>query len=278
MIRLITIDNPRLGQAFIDYMALKHIEIVMSPDLEAMFCLWLVKDENLHEAEIELKQFLAHPEDPKYRAASWQTDGKQKPLFRYRSPSVLQLFYAKAGYMTLGVCLLCIVVFVLQVFGLQQTMFNLLHFPTSQTGAWQIWRWVTPAFLHFSILHIIFNLLWWWYLGGDLEKRLGAWKLANLLVLSSAGSGIVQYWSDGPGFGGLSGVVYALVGFIWMIGWKRPELGLSIQKPLLGFMLIWLVIAFVQPFMPIANSAHVAGLLIGMGLGLYEAKRAPANA
>ncbi|MDW6091268.1 rhomboid family intramembrane serine protease GlpG [Vibrio rhizosphaerae] len=277
MMRLITIDNPRLGQAFIDYMALKHIEIKMMPEAEATFCLWLIKDEHLQQTEIELKQFLAHPEDPKYRAASWETDGRQKTSFRYSSPSVLQLFYAKAGYMTLGVMLLCIVVFVLQMFGLQQTMFNLLHFPASQSEGWQIWRWVTPAFLHFSVLHIIFNLLWWWYLGGDLEKRLGALKLANLLILSSAGSGIVQYWSDGPGFGGLSGVVYALVGFIWMIGWKRPELGLSIQKPLLGFMLVWLVIAFVQPFMPIANSAHVAGLLIGMGLGLYESKRAPAN-
>ncbi|SJN59958.1 Rhomboid protease GlpG [Vibrio ruber DSM 16370] len=277
MIRLITIDNPRVGQAFIDYMALKHIEIMMMPEAEATFCLWLIKDEHLHEAETELKQFLAHPEDPKYRAASWETDGRQKTTFRYNSPSVLQLFYAKAGYMTLGVMLLCITVFVLQMFGLQQTMFNLLHFPTSQNQAWEIWRWVSPAFLHFSVLHIIFNLLWWWYLGGDLEKRLGALKLTNLLVLSSAGSGIVQYWSDGPGFGGLSGVVYALVGFIWIFGWKRPELGLSIQKPLLGFMLIWLVIAFVQPFMPIANSAHVAGLLIGMGLGLYESKRVPAN-
>ncbi|MDW6002604.1 rhomboid family intramembrane serine protease GlpG [Vibrio mangrovi] len=273
MIRLITIDNPRLGQAFIDYMALKRIEIAMMPEAEGQFCLWLLKDDDLYETEAELKLFLQNPGDTKYSAASWATDSRHKPSFHYRSPGVLQLLQAKAGHMTLGVMGLCVVIFILQSLGLQQTIFDLFHFPASQSQTWEIWRWVTPAFLHFSILHIIFNLLWWWFLGGDIEKRLGAWKLATLLVLSSAGSGIVQYWVDGPGFGGLSGVVYALVGFLWIVGWKKPELELSIQKPLLGFMLVWLVIGFIQPFMPIANSAHVAGLLIGAGLGFYESRR-----
>ena len=34
----------------------------------------------------------------------------------------------------------------------------------------QIWRIITPIFLHFSILHIFFNMYWLYELGGQIEK------------------------------------------------------------------------------------------------------------
>jgi GlpG protein len=274
MIRLVILDNPRLAQAFIDYMASRDIEVRMMSEGGGQFSLWLTHDENQVEAEAELQQFLHNPTDKKYFAASWtMAETRHSVFYAPSSPGLINIIRAKAGHFTLGIMFVSVFLFLLQILVAQQTIFNWLHFPASQAQEWQIWRWFSHALLHFSVLHIVFNLLWWWYFGGDIEKRLGSLKLAVLFLVAAAGSGMMQYWLEGAYFGGLSGVVYALVGFVWIIGWKRPQLGLSIHKPLLGFMLIWLVLGFVQPFIPIANGAHLAGLVIGLLLGCNEIYR-----
>ncbi len=262
-----------MAQAFIDYMASRHIEIKMMPEGSGQFALWLMEDEHQLEVESEIKQFLANPNDGKYQAASWDMAESRKPQFQYKSPSMMAMLKAKAGPLTLSVMVICVVIFALQQLGMTNAVFAALHFPAESGQQWQLWRWVSHALLHFSVLHIVFNLLWWWQFGGDIEKRLGSFKLLQLFLVSSAFSGAGQYWVEGANFGGLSGVVYALVGYLWMLGWRAPALGLGIQKPLVAFMLVWLALGFVQPFMAIANSAHLAGLVVGVLLGLNDANR-----
>ena len=273
MVRLISLNNPRMAQAFIDYMASRKIDVQMMPEGEGQFALWLVGTEHQVEAEAELKQFLANPNADKYQAASWLVAETRQNHFKYSSPSMLAMIKAKAGPITLSVMVICLVIFSLQQLGFGQGVFNALHFPAVSTQQWQLWRWVSHALLHFSIMHIAFNLLWWWQLGGDIEQRLGSAKLLQLFVISAALSGAGQYWIEGANFGGLSGVVYALVGYLWMLGYKAPQLGLNLPKPVIGFMLVWLVLGFVQPFMAIANTAHLAGLITGVILGLLDASR-----
>ncbi|WP_099609439.1 rhomboid family intramembrane serine protease GlpG [Vibrio coralliilyticus] len=274
MIRLISISNPRMAQAFIDYMASRHIDIKMMPEGSGQFALWLADSQHQIEAEAELQHFLDNPSDAKYQAASWDMAESRTSQFSYQSPSMLAMVKAKAGPVTLAVMLVCIVIFALQQFGAGQAVFSALHFPALAGQEWQLWRWVSHAVLHFSVMHIAFNLLWWWQLGGDIEQRLGAKKLLQLFVVSAALSGAGQYWVEGANFGGLSGVVYALVGYLWMLGYKAPQLGLNMPKPIIGFMLVWLVLGFVQPFMAIANTAHLVGLISGVVFGLADASRA----
>ncbi|MBU2897535.1 rhomboid family intramembrane serine protease GlpG [Vibrio hepatarius] len=273
MIRLTTLSSPRMGQAFIDYMASRQINVQMMPEGNDYFALWLVDSQHQVEAESELQRFLSNPNDSRYQSASWDMVESRTNRFQYQSPSMLSMVTAKAGPITLFVMALCAVIFVLQQFGAGQMIFSVLHFPALAGQEWQLWRWISHALLHFSIVHIAFNLLWWWQLGGDIEQRLGSIKLAQLFFVSAALSGAGQYWVEGANFGGLSGVVYALVGYLWILGLKAPHLGLSIPRPVVGFMLVWLVIGFVQPFMAIANSAHLAGLVSGVLFGLLDAQR-----
>lgn len=274
MIRLISLNQPRMAQAFIDYMASRQIDIKLMPEGEGQFALWLVDAQHQIEAEAELKMFLSQPNEAKYQAASWDMAESRTNHFRYNSPSMMGMIKAKAGPFTLAIMALCSVIFTLQQFGAGQSVFDALHFPAFAGQEWQLWRWVSHALLHFSIMHIAFNLLWWWQLGGDIEQRVGSGKLVQLFVFSAAVSGIGQFWVEGANFGGLSGVVYALVGYIWVIGCRRPEKGLMMPKPLIGFMLVWLVLGFVQPFMAIANTAHLVGLLAGVTLGLFDSRKA----
>lgn len=272
MIQIAVLDNPRLAQAFIDYLATRQIEITMTQDENNHFVLWLKDPTHQVEVNHEFSQFIANPNDEKYAAASWET-GSTSQAFKYQSPNMLALIKAKAGVVTLGIMLICIVIYLLQSLGFGREIFTSLHFPAYMDQKWQLWRWVTHALLHFSITHIAFNLMWWWQIGGDIEKRLGSGKLSLIFLLSAAVSGAVQYYVGGANFGGLSGVVYALLGYAWILGLKAPQFGLQVPKTIVIFMLGWLALGFVQPLMAIANFAHLAGLVVGCALGLLDAWR-----
>jgi GlpG protein len=133
----------------------------------------------------------------------------------------------------------------------------------------QYWRLLTPVFLHFGWLHIAFNSLWLWELGGKVEARMGSWMLALLVVVVGVGSNTTQFLYTGPAlFGGMSGVVYGLLGYCWVLGRLEPRLELVIPQAIVLFMLIWLVFGMVMPtqqlgFGSIANGAHLGGLVLG---------------
>ena len=137
----------------------------------------------------------------------------------------------------------------------------------------QYWRLITPIFLHFGWLHIAFNSLWVWEVGVLIERRLGSFTLLALALVSAAGSNAAQHIYSGPSlFGGMSGVVYALLGFCATYHWLHPARGLVIQRGILLFMLVWLVFCMVVPTrwlgFGFANAAHLGGLLIGLLAGV----------
>ncbi|MDB1122684.1 rhomboid family intramembrane serine protease GlpG [Vibrio algarum] len=272
MIKLITINNPRTAQAFIDYMASRKIELDMMPEGGGQFAIWLKNDADKLEAESELSHFLAAPNDGKYQAASWDLADSRTRKFKYHTPSILGMVKAKAGPLTLLIMSVSIGLFILFQIGFGDSVFSVTHFPAQEGQQWQIWRWVSHALIHFSVAHIAFNLLWWWQLGGDIEKRLGSVKLLQIFIFSSALSGAGQYWVEGANFGGLSGVVYALMGYSWLLGVISPQKGVSLPKPIVIFMLIWLVLGFIQPYMAIANTAHLVGLGAGLLLALIDSQ------
>jgi len=137
----------------------------------------------------------------------------------------------------------------------------------------EYWRLVTPVFLHFGLLHCVFNMLWTWELGRRLEAARGSVSFLALLLLAGGGGNIAQFLADrGAIFGGMSGVIYGLLGYLW--AWSRltGDPRTSLPRGLLGFMLGWLLICMsglveALGFGAIANAAHAVGLLVGLALG-----------
>ena len=130
----------------------------------------------------------------------------------------------------------------------------------------QAWRLFTPMFLHWNILHLLFNMFWLRDLGGMIEVQRGTWRLALIVVLCSIFPFILQNAVSGPGFGGMSGVVYGLFGYVWIKGRYEPHLGLGISQQGAMIMMVWLVICMTGLVGPVANTAHVAGLVIGAAM------------
>jgi GlpG protein len=141
----------------------------------------------------------------------------------------------------------------------------------------EYWRLFTPVLLHFGVLHLAFNMLWFWDLGRRIERVRGSATLLALLAITGVGGNIAQYVIDGSVmFGGMSGVIYGLLGYAWM--WNRfsGAPGLALPRGVLAALLVWLVVCmsgFVEAigFGAIANAAHGAGLVLGMLLGLGSA-------
>jgi GlpG protein len=128
----------------------------------------------------------------------------------------------------------------------------------------QVWRLVTPIFLHFGILHLVFNMFWLRDLGGMIELRRGTWRLALIVLAAAVIPNLAQYFWAGPFFGGMSGVVYALFGYVWIKGRYEPHLGLGVSQETAFIMLAWLVLCMTGWVGDIANAAHVAGLVVGV--------------
>ena len=140
-----------------------------------------------------------------------------------------------------------------------------------------IWRLVTPIFIHFGIFHIVFNALWLWDLGRRIEQLHGARAYLSGVILMAALSNTVQYlWGGDAHFGGMSGVIYGFVGYIWMRQRFSPHPLLNIPQGIIIFMLVWLLLGMsgiIDFFMSgggIANGAHLGGLVAGMLLGLLD--------
>jgi GlpG protein len=143
---------------------------------------------------------------------------------------------------------------------------------TLASGQW--WRLVTPMLIHFGILHLAMNGMWYWELGRRIEARQGSINLLGLTLLFSLASNFAQYTYGGPGlFGGLSGVLYGLLGHCWIYQLLSPNPAYRLPRGVLVMMLVWLVLCLsglvsMIGFGEIANAAHVGGLAIGCLTGL----------
>lgn len=260
--------NPRVAQAFVDYMATQGVILTIQQHTQTD--IWLADESQVSRVQDELQRFLENPADPRYLAASWQSGNTQSGL-RYQRYPFLATLKSNAGPFTWTITVACIAVFILMSIVGDQAVMIWLAWPYDAELQFEAWRYFTHIFMHFSLMHILFNLLWWWYLGGMVEKRLGSGKLVVITVISALLSGFMQHKFGGPWFGGLSGVVYALMGYAWLHGERDPQSGIFLQRGLILFSLIWLVAGWFNVFgMSIANGAHLAGLVVGLAMAFAD--------
>ncbi|WP_372611176.1 rhomboid family intramembrane serine protease [Halomonas sp.] len=143
----------------------------------------------------------------------------------------------------------------------------------------QVWRLLSPAFLHFGWMHLIFNMLWLWYFGRQVEVIHGRTRMLMLLLTAGIGANLAQYATGTVLFGGMSGVDFALLGYVWLMSRRAPRSGFFVPQMLVVFMLGWMVftmtnLAGAVGFGNVANEAHVGGLVVGLLLGWYYSARA----
>ncbi len=136
-----------------------------------------------------------------------------------------------------------------------------------EVAAGQYWRLVSPVIIHFGIFHLGLNMLWLWQLGALVEYRRGPLLLATLVLASGLVSNLAEFHASGPLFGGMSGVIFALLGYLWVQGRFNPRFGIRLNRGLVVTVMIWFAVCWSGLLelagIHIANYAHTAGLLSG---------------
>ena len=128
---------------------------------------------------------------------------------------------------------------------------------------------VAPMFLHFGELHLVFNMIWMWYFGKQLEEVLPAWFFISLVALISFISNTVQYLTiEYNNFGGMSGVIYGLAGYSWILTVFQSQRFKIINHNLFIFFVCSLVLMELFASSWIATAAHLGGLLSGLVFGI----------
>ena len=162
MKQLVVLSDARLAHSLADYLSHRGLQCELTQS-EMGITLWLADESRIGEAEPEIKRFLQDPYHPRYAEASWQSGAPNSRIdYSAGHHSLTAHFLMQAGPVTLMVMALCVGLYGLQFIGLNLYQVLSFHPDLSQLNGWQIWRFVTPAFLHFSPLHLIFNLMWWW--------------------------------------------------------------------------------------------------------------------
>ena len=284
----------KAARTFADYLYVQKIESHLEFEKADGWGIWINDEDKLEEAAQLLPAFRANPADPKYRAEAKSAaelraeaekdEAKWRKKLSDRRHLLQPLRDYGFGPLTLGLMAISIVVFFLSKFGndprpvigLFITEFN-AHGPLGrvlpEVMHGQVWRLVTPIFVHFDPLHILFNMLWLRDLGSMIEGRQSSWQLALLVGVIAAGSNLGQFLIAGPVFGGMSGVVYGLLGYIWMRGKFDPGSGLYVHPSTVTMMIIWFFACFTPLIPHVANGAHAVGLVMGIAWGYLSSLR-----
>lgn len=238
--------------------------------------LWLESPEHAEPVLEALDRFLAEPDirqaveqqnrSPVFVAGRWQPSPRHAPL-------------------VLGMIILAVLMAWLTSLGSNQFTANLLIVDpraydwgsmaarldalSATLASGQVWRLFTPDFLHFSWTHIIFNSVMLWFLGSQIEWFDGRGRLVLLFIITSLVSNGLQYVVSGPFFGGLSGVVYGILGYCWLSQRTLPRF--QFPPALATFAVVWMVIGFTPlPEMlglgRMANEAHLGGFIAGLAM------------
>jgi GlpG protein len=138
----------------------------------------------------------------------------------------------------------------------------------------EVWRLVSPIFMHSDPLHLLLNMGALAYFATMVEYRRGSLFLLLLVLVSAVVSNLGEYLYQVHSFGhcnlfrGMSGVICALFGYIWMKGLQEPEAGLILSPSTVQFTLVFLVACIMDIIPNVANAAHLTGLGFGVVCGL----------
>jgi GlpG protein len=279
MRRLVSFEDPQLARALSAVLFAANIETDVRDGEGTESSVWVLTERDLPRAEAILRAFVA--EEPRPAAhtggpARAQSAGSAAKTFMQR---------ARESPISYGLLAISVVVAIVTQLGDRRDLVSLLTiasfersdgmlrwYPYRDLLRGELWRLITPIFIHFSTPHLVFNALGVMDLGGATERFQGRRHYSVLVLWSAAVSNILQLvLGKSPTFGGMSGVIYAYIGYLWVRGRVDPSSGIHLPTSWVAFWLGWMVLGFSglldNVVGAMANYAHLGGLLAGATYG-----------
>jgi len=291
------LDSEHLARTFSDILLVKGIENEVDDGRDGTWLVWVHSEDEIDAAGTLLARFAANPDDPEFTGAARQArkiaGQERKKAARSRTRHVdLRTTWGRPalnrpGILTMALIGASVAVSVLTRLGTDGEILRYLSMTGYEAAGgfirWkkglpeimegQVWRLFTPMFIHYGIMHILFNMLWLKDLGGVIEAREGTLRLGLLVFVIAAISNAGQYLATGPSFGGMSGVVFGLLGYIWIRGRFDPRSGYHLERWIVVMMTVWFFLGLTGMIGNIANAAHGVGFGLGIAWGFLSSLR-----
>jgi GlpG protein len=289
-----TIGSESQARRFGDYLLTLGIAAQVDEEPDG-WAVWIRDENHLDDAKEQLSRFLMDPDNPRYRDAAGKASDIRREATRKADQARKNIVdirgrwdrvSARRAPLTFTAIAVCVGVFILTNMGdpnswwMQKLEFVEFHQEDPDIdpvgNRWdrlvdirngQVWRIISPNYLHLGILHLVFNMYWLYRFGGDIESRKGSFFLLLMLVVIGVGSNVAQALIESPFGGGMSGVVYGLFGYVWMKSAYDPGSGFHMPGYTVVVFIIWFFACFTGFLGNIANTAHGAGLVIGVVWG-----------
>jgi rhomboid protease GluP len=131
--------------------------------------------------------------------------------------------------------------------------------------AGQLWRFITPALLHASIPHILFNMYALFSFGTGLERHFGHGRFLLLYVLGAYTGNVFSFLLSGGYSVGASTAIFGLLGAEAVFLFQNRELFAGqFGKAIQNVLFIAIVNLIIGTQAGIDNWGHVGGLLGGL--------------
>lgn len=286
-----TLPDEQQAQTLVDYLLVQGIDGHAEAE-EREWAVWIREENQVVAARELLQEFRASPSEAKYREASAEAEARRNARKRQATPDrVIDMRrqwsrpLRQRSPVTFTLIMLSVFASLATNFGqdIRSLAYSALAFcepdvylksldGLAQVKAGQVWRLVTPIFLHGDVLHLFFNMWWLYGLGPQVETRRGPIRFVLLVVLLAIASNLLQFFFSGPNFLGFSGVVYGLLGYIWSRKTVDPHSTYQLSEMTVLFMLGFFALGFLGDFASsqgsgIANWSHAGGLVAGLVLG-----------
>ena len=286
-----TLASEKAAARFSDFLYVRGIDNQFEPEDDGTFSLWILDDVQMTAAADMLATFRANPDAPGFdstrtaddqRRAEAKADSTRRSTVADPARVGYEQNFMRTPYVTYLLIALSVAVAIFSKVGDNPLAIHQLFIADiSEEGmpglgdvmSGQVWRLVTPIFIHFGLPHILFNMMMLNSLGTFIESRFGGRYLFALVVVGAVLSNLAQYFWNGPVFGGMSGIDYALFGFLWMRGKHDPSANCKLDPNFVYQLIGWFVICLVGIIPHVANACHAAGLAVGMAWGWLSAQR-----
>jgi GlpG protein len=307
-----TLPNENNASRFAAYLVTQGIAAHSEQDGDE-WAIWVRDEDEIDKARDSFDTFRRDPDDSRYKGVEQQAESIRMQDYRRRVEATKNVVEMRGrwkrpgakprGALTMTLVILSVVVGLGTSFSIsdavrrgerdslsfrmqRQLLFwdPLLYAesgnPLCSVQRGEVWRLVTPIFLHGGILHLVFNMYWFVQFGGQIEALRGTWRFALVVLLTASiscmaqavtpaweGSRLVEAFAGGAPFGGMSGVVYGLFGFVWMRSQFEPGSGFILPQSTTIILVGWLFLCMTGVIGNVANVAHLVGLIVGMTMG-----------
>ncbi|RVU70070.1 MULTISPECIES: rhomboid family intramembrane serine protease [Lactobacillus] len=179
------------------------------------------------------------------------------------------------SFVTLGILIVLLVVFVAEVFlGGSENSATLMkmgamnNYAVVAGGQW--WRLFTAQFLHIGVMHLVSNAVIIYYMGLYMEPLLGHWRFLIVYLLSGIGGNLLSlaFGSDAAVSAGASTALFGLFGAMTAVGLR------NLKNPLISYLgrqafVLALINLGLDIFVPnIDIQGHIGGFIAGFLLAI----------